>query len=613
MDRNQIIGFTLIGVLFMVYIFFFGPDPKTETAGVVDSTTITRIIEPNAVAQDTLAKAVLPDSVLTKQFSEKYGIFAAGGTGKEEELVLENKNIQVTLSTKGGNVKKVLLKNYLTYDKRPLYLADENSSKISLLVSTSDNRDINLNDLYFTGQVNKTGDGQSAVFRLPVAEGKYVEQSFVLGAEGFQLDYDIKLVGLNGLLKSTPVVFGWKNKLQKIEYDINQSRDRSTVNFYKVEDGYDNLTETSRSEESEKIDVPVKWVNMKQKFFNSAIIAKNTFSGALVSSRVPGNDTTNIKELDALVLLPVSDLTSGKGNYQYFFGPNEFDVCKNVSVGFEENVNLGWPVIKWINRFVVIPVFHLLESVIGNYGIIIMILVLLLKLVLFPLSYKSYISMAKMKVMKPELDEIKAKFGDDMQKTQAEQMQLYQKVGINPMSGCIPVLLQMPILFAMFSFFPNAIELRQQAFLWSPDLSTYDAVFTWKENIVIFGWNVLDNHISLFTLFMTLSTLVYTWFNNQMSTAVQGPMKAVSYAMPVVFMFVLNSFPAGLSFYYFVSNLVTIAQQLVIKRFVDEDALRAKLDENRKNYQTGNAKKSPFMQRLNDAMKAAEEQKKGKK
>jgi YidC/Oxa1 family membrane protein insertase len=172
MDRNQIIGFTLIGVLFMVYIFFFGPDPKAENKALInDSTAITRIIEPNAVAQDTLAAAVLPDSVLNKQFSEKYGIFAAGGAGKEEELVLENKNIQVTLSTKGGNVKKVLLKNYLTYDKRPLYLADENSSKISLLVSTSDNRDINLNELYFTGQVSKTGDSQSAVFRLPLADG----------------------------------------------------------------------------------------------------------------------------------------------------------------------------------------------------------------------------------------------------------------------------------------------------------------------------------------------------------------------------------------------------------------------------------------------------------
>jgi YidC/Oxa1 family membrane protein insertase len=611
MDRNQIIGFTLIAALFMVYIFFFGPEPQPANKMLIDSSAVTT---QTIHKEDSSKTTAVSDSIINKELSEKYGIFSSGGIGKEEELILENKNLQITLSSKGGNVKKVLLKNYLTYDKKPLYLADEKSSKIFLLITTVDNREIDLNELYFTGKIEKNGDTQTAVFRLPVADGKYVEQSFTLGKEDFQLDYDIKLVGLAGMVKNTPLIFTWQNNLQKIEYDINQSRDRSTVNYYTLDEGYDNLSEASRSEESKKLDSPVKWVNLKQKFFNSAIIAKNSFSGAEVWSRVVGNDSTNIKELDATVLLPMNDVSSDKGKYMYFFGPNEFDVCKNVTIGFEDNVNLGWPIIKYINRFVVIPVFHLLESFIGSYGVIILILVFLLKLVLFPLSYKSYISMAKMKVMKPELDEIKAKFGDDMQKTQAEQMQLYQKVGINPMSGCIPVLLQMPILFAMFSFFPNAIELRQQSFLWSPDLSTYDAVITWKENINLFGWNVLDNHLSLFTFLMTISTLVYTWFNNQMSTAVQGPMKAVSYAMPVVFMFVLNSFPAGLSFYYFVSNFVTVGQQLIIKRFVDEDALRAKLDENRKNYQSGNAKKSPFMQRLNEAMKAQEEiKKKGKK
>ena len=608
MDRNQIIGFSLIAILFMVYIQFFSPKPGPQNKTVIDSTNVQQSI----VSKDTIKPIMLSDSLLNKQNVERFGIFAVGGSGKEEELVLENKNIQVTLSSKGGNVKKVLLKNYFTYDKKPLYLANETSSAISLKVYTADNKEININELYFTGQVNKTADQQSAIFRLPVADGKYVEQSFVLGANGFNVDYDIKFVGLAGMLKNAPAVFNWQNRLQKIEYDINQSRDRSTVNYYTKEEGFKNLTESSRKEESEKIDAVV-WVNMKQKFFNSAFITKSTFPSAEVSSRVVGDDSTDIKELNALVYIPIDELNSGKGHYMYFFGPNEFDVCKNVAEGFEDNVNLGWPVIKWINRFVVLPVFHLLESVIGSYGIIIIILVLLLKTVLFPLSYRSYISMAKMKVMKPELDEIKAKFGDDMQKVQAEQMQLYQKVGINPLSGCIPVLLQMPILFAMFSFFPNAIELRQQSFLWSNDLSTYDAVITWKDNISIFGWNALDNHISLFTFLMTISTLVYTWFNNQMSTAVQGPMKAVSYAMPVVFMFVLNSFPAGLSFYYFISNIVTILQQLIIKRFVDEDALRAKLEENRKNYQTGNVKKSPFMQRLNDAMKAQEEIKKNSK
>ena len=612
MDRNQIIGFSLIGVLFIVYLQFFGPKTTPENATLLDST---KVITQKIAGVDSVAAPVVEavdTSAINKENADKYGVFAIGAAGTEEEIVLENKELQVTLSSKGGNVKRVLLKNYTTYNKKPLYLANETNSAIALKLSTVDNREINLSELYFTGKINKSDTAQSAVFMLQMGNGKSVEQLFTLPNEGFKLDYSIKLNGLDKLVKNLPASFNWKNRLQKIEYDINQSRDKSTVNYYTSAEGLDYLSEASRSLETEKIETTVNWVNLKQKFFNSAIIAKNSFSGAQVSSNVTGDDSTNIKELEATVLMPIADLSSGKGNYMYFFGPNQYAICKDVTEGFEENVNLGWPVIKWINRFVVIPVFNFLASKIANYGIIIVILVLLLKLLLFPLSYKSYISMAKMKVMKPELDEIKAKFGDDMQKTQAEQMQLYQKVGINPLSGCIPVLLQMPILFAMFSFFPNAIELRQQPFLWSPDLSTYDAVFTWKENIMIFSYNLLDNHISVFTLLMTISTLVYTWFNNQMSTAVQGPMKIVSYAMPVVFMFVLNSFPAGLSFYYFVSNIVTILQQLIIKRFVDEDALRAKLDENRKNYQTGTVKKSKFMQRLDDAMKAQEEVKKNK-
>jgi YidC/Oxa1 family membrane protein insertase len=606
MDRNQIIGITLISVLFMVYVIFWGQEPPAENQALLNSATVETLIKEQERTAEAQPQA---DSLVQKLYAEKYGIFAAGGAGREEEVVLENKDIQVTLSTKGGNVKKVLLKNYFTYDKKPLYLIDEQSSKIALNVATADNREINLSELYF----NKSADSavaageQRATFILPVGDGQYVEQVFSLAPEGFQLNYDLNFVGLERLVKKAPIAFNWVNHLQKIEYDVNQSRDRSTVNYYLADGTFDNLTETSRDLETEKLDKPVKWVALKQKFFNSALIAQNSFAGGNVSSKVEGEDTTNIKELETVLYLPIEDVISGKGKYQYFFGPNDFDVCKQVTVGFEENVNLGWPVVKWINRFVVVPVFHLLESFTSNYGVIIIILVILLKLVLLPLSYKSYISMAKMKVMKPELDELKEKHGGDMQKVQAEQMQLYQKVGINPLSGCIPMLLQMPILFAMFSFFPNAIQLRQESFLWATDLSSYDHPIHLGFTIPFYG-----SHVSIFTLLMTVSTLIYTWFNNQMSTAVQGPMKAVSYSMPVVFMFVLNSFPAGLSFYYFMSNVVTILQQMIIKRFVDEDALRAKLDENKKNFLAGNTKKSKFMQRLDDAMKAQEELKKQK-
>ena len=265
---------------------------------------------------------------------------------------------------------------------------------------------------------------------------------------------------------------------------------------------------------------------------------------------------------------------------------------------------LGWPVINLVNRFITVNVFDWLQGVISSYGVIIIILVLLIKLLLFPLSYKSYVSMAKMKVLKPELDEIKARTGDDMQKAQAEQMKLYQQVGINPLSGCIPLLLQMPILLAMFNFFPNAIELRQQSFLWAPDLSSYDSVATLPFSLPGYG-----NHVSLFTILMTASTLVLTFYNNQ-TTTVAGPMQSMSYIMPVVFMFILNSLPAGLSFYYLVSNVVSIIQQQVIKRFVDEGSLRQKLDENK--VKNANKKKTGFAARIEDAMRLAQENQKEK-
>jgi YidC/Oxa1 family membrane protein insertase len=254
---------------------------------------------------------------------------------------------------------------------------------------------------------------------------------------------------------------------------------------------------------------------------------------------------------------------------------------------------------------VIFPVFHFLTGIISNYGLIIIVLVILLKLVLAPLSYRSYLSMAKMKVLKPDLDQIKEKHGDDMSKVQAEQLKLYQSVGVNPISGCVPVLLQMPILFAMFYLFPASIELRQQPFLWADDLSTYDSLIRLPFAIP-FG---VGDHISLFTLLMTISTLVYTWQNNQISS-VQGPMKSMSYIMPVIFFFVLNSFSAGLTFYYFVSNLVTFGQQALIRRFVDENKIKLLLEENRKKNVAGTGKKSKFMSRLEDAMKASEEAKK---
>jgi YidC/Oxa1 family membrane protein insertase len=316
------------------------------------------------------------------------------------------------------------------------------------------------------------------------------------------------------------------------------------------------------------------------------------------------SDTSVVKRANINVFFPTKDLAGGGATYSFYFGPNDYQTIGHVAEDFAQNVYLGWPPVYWINKFVIFPVFHFLTKGITNYGLIIVILCILLRIVLLPLSYRSYLSMAKMKVLKPELDEIKEKFSDDTSKVQQEQLKLYQQAGVNPISGCIPILLQMPILFAMFYLFPNSIELRQQSFLWAEDLSTYDSILNLPFTIPFYG-----SHVSLFTILMTASTLIYTWQNNQLSS-VQGPMKSMSYIMPVVFMFVLNTFPSGLSFYYTMSTLLTFGQQAIIKRFVDEGKIKRIMDEHRRTMAAGGGKKSKFMSRLEDAMKASEEARK---
>jgi YidC/Oxa1 family membrane protein insertase len=310
-----------------------------------------------------------------------------------------------------------------------------------------------------------------------------------------------------------------------------------------------------------------------------------------------------------MVDIPLNNFSEESGDYTYYYGPNKQNTLKKVAPGFEENLYLGWPVVKWINKYVIITIFTFLEKYFSSYGVIIIILVFIIKLLLSPLTYKSHISMAKTKALKPELDELKAKYGDDAKKMQSEQMKLYSQVGVNPLSGCIPMVLQMPILFAMFQFIPHAIELRHRSFLWATDLSTYDSILSWSAEIPLIS-QFYGNHVSLFTLLMTVSTILYTWINSQSTAQMQGPMKSMQYFMPVIFMFVLNKFPAGLTFYYFVSNIVSFGQIAVIRKFVDDTKIRAILDENK--LKNKDKKKSTFQARLEGAMKASNGAKKTK-
>ncbi|WP_460892550.1 membrane protein insertase YidC [Rufibacter soli] len=602
MDRNSAIGMGLIAVIILVYSIFFMKGPEQKGPETKKATSAA------SMAPDSSSVASTPadDSLANAQRTAQLGEFGALATGQNQNVVLENKELKVTLGSKGGKVEEVELKNYKTWDQKPLVLFDTKSSRQEFTFQTKSGRTIKLSDLYFqpsavANLTVKDKPARSVTFVAQVAPGQSIEQVYTLQDDSYQVGYQLNFRGMDALVAQQPVLLTWIDELKRLEKDIKQNRNHSTLNYYTVEGSFDKLSASSADPETEKLEEPVKWVANKQNFFTAAIIADNGFANAEVSSKFNAEDTTQVKTLQSKLSIPVQDVLSGKGHFSYFFGPNDYDILKRVTDEFDRNLELGWGIFAYVNKYLIIPAFDFLEDFIGSYGIIIILLVLYIKLLLSPLTYKSYISMAKMKVLKPEIDAIKEKHDGDMQKTQAETMALYSKMGVNPMSGCIPMLLQMPILFAMFNFFPNSIELRQEPFLWAHDLSTYDVFAMLPFTIPFYG-----NHVSMFTLLMTASTILYTWSNNQVST-VQGPMKFYSYLMPIIFMFVLNSFPAGLSFYYFVSNIVTFGQQALIRYFVDEGKIRKNLED----YQEKNKGKEPkggFQKRIQDAMKAAAEQ-----
>jgi YidC/Oxa1 family membrane protein insertase len=593
MDRNSAIGLTLIAALLLVYFYWFSPKPQPESSKPVVTGS------PAATAPDTVsAEEVTPDSVL----ASTYGDLSFFARGSENISSVETEDLRLAFSSKGAIIREAELKNYKTYSQEPLKLIAPERTVFSLIANYK-GKEIDLYDLYYTPAKTKNGDTTVVTFALQLSDGAFIKHIYSIPDKGYEVGYRIEQRGMGEQFSGEHLTFQWHDKILPLEKDLQDTRNNSTVTYFEVNDGFDYLSERSTGTEIETFAEPLKWVSIKQKFFLGSIIARNQFAGGEVSTVTNESDPSIVETARIKLFIPKTSVIGGESNFKFYIGPNDYQEIDVVATDFEKNVYLGWPPVFWINKFVIFPVFHFLTGFISNYGLIIIILVLLLKMVLAPLSYRSYLSMAKMKVLKPELDEIKEKHGEDASKVQQEQLKLYQQVGVNPISGCIPVLLQMPILFAMFYLFPASIELRQQPFLWAEDLSTYDSIIQ-LPFVIPFG---VGSHISLFTLLMTVSTLVYTWQNNQLSS-VTGPMKSMSYIMPIIFMFVLNSFSAGLTFYYFVSNLVTFAQQAIIRRFVDEQKIKVILEENRKkNLSGGGGKKSRFMSKLEDAMKASEE------
>ncbi|AFK01869.1 Membrane protein oxaA [Emticicia oligotrophica DSM 17448] len=605
-DKNQLIGIVLLMCMWAGYMYFMPQTPPEQPAKVAQKTEAKTIATPNVSNDTTALKAA-------------FGDFASAAVGTAQDIVIENQDAKFTFNTLGGSIKEAVLKNYSTYadfqkgTKNPLVLFDSKSSNMSLEVQTNKGK-VDLKKLYFTSDskptIVKEGDSTKVSFRLNLGQNQYIEQVYTIKGQGYTIDYDLNFVGVDALVQNQPVRFFWQDNLKVLEHDIAENRKSAQINYWNAkEDDFDDLGANSAGNADVTLEDPIKWFSFKQKYFVTGFVSKNQpLSGAKLRALTPENSQDVVKTVEIDANLAVSDLKTGKGNFRFYFGPNDYDLVKVVADGFHRNVYLGYDFVKPINRFIFVPLFKLAESFISNYGLLIIVVVLVLKTILTPLIYKSYISSAKMRILAPELAIIKEKVGDDQVKMQQEQMKLYQQVGVNPLSGCVPMLLQMPILMSVFFLFPNMVMFRQKNFLWASDLSTYDYPISWATNLPLIG-----NHISLFVVLMTISSLAFTYYNNQITPDQPGPidMKKMSYVFPLVFFFVLNSFPAALSFYYLVSNVVTIAQQQIVRRFVDEDKIRKILDENRTKFKSNPPKKGKFAQFMENQVKMAEENRKG--
>ncbi len=618
MDKNQAIGFVLMAALLMVYFYFFAPKPIEQPAGAVTDTvqTITSqkpIITPdNSIKKQKVEKEPELELDSADLENEKFGIFTSVLTGNEKDIVLENNLIKINYSTKGGLAKVASLKEYDDFQfNTPLVLLDEESSSQKFMISTNYGN-INLGDLYFKSEKKNRDDTVQLIFTADLGSNKYIRHIYELGPDSYAISHKFIISGFENEIAGNKVSMLWDNYVKRLETDIEYNRAYTQINYFLASGSMDELSSRSADKEEATFTEPVTWISFKQRFFTTGYIFNKPITSGYISAEYNELDTITSKYCKVMVDIPLSNFSEEAGVNTYYYGPNKLNILKKVAPGFDKNLYLGYPVVKWINKYVIITIFTFLEKYIGSYGIIIIVLVFIIKLLLSPLTYKSHISMAKTKALKPELDELKKKYGDDAQKMQSEQMKLYSQVGVNPLSGCIPMVLQMPILFAMFQFIPHAIELRHRSFLWATDLSTYDSIISWSGDIPLLT-SVYGNHVSLFTLLMTVSTIMYTWINSQSTAQMQGPMKSMQYFMPIIFMFVLNKFPAGLTFYYFVSNLVSFGQIAVIRKFVDDTKIRKILDENK--LKNKDKKKSKFQARLEGAMKASEnaKHKKGKK
>ena len=630
MDRNQVTGWVLIVLIVIGFVYFQSKEAEElaleekEAKVRLDSTNAAQGIvnqevqefrDPELSENSLSDPSKLPDTVnsttqldslkqaiITEQLKSQFGIFSGAVSGVDQEIVLENSKIKLFISTKGGFIKKAVVKNYQTYkgyigetsEDLVLFSGDSSYYQVNF---QHQGRSLNTRDFYFTPSSTKDlkviDDGKevSLTLKLLSSTGGYMEYVYKLKADDYMLDFDVNIVNLDRDLTGVnkALEFEWEQVAPSQEKSLQLQRQNATVFYYSDDQGRDWLGEGADFKE-ETPEEALKWISFKQQYFSSVLIAKNSrITGSMLKAQYSDEDDSYVKRFATTFPIEMSSNVSNK--YGLYLGPNDYDILDSYEDDhLVEQLNLGVSVFKWVNQFFIYPVFKWLLSTGMGIGLAIILLTFSIKLVLFPITYKNFLSSAKMRVIKPHLEKLNEEHKDaDAMKKQQATMALYKKTGVSPLAGCIPAVLQMPILIALYRLFPTAIELRHQPFLWADDLSSFDSIYTWSADYAV---PFYGNHISLFTILMAISMFFYMRYNQQMTPsagasgggdmqeAIQKNMKVMMNFMPVMMLFMFNGFAAGLSFYYFLANVITIAQTLVIKKFIiNEDKLLVKINE----------------------------------
>ncbi len=620
MDRNTVIGLFLIFALFITWNYLTAPTKEELEARKraqdsiaalqnIDTTTGSQLAT-DIVQADTslLEEAVVEsDSVAQIRKLAEFGPFAAAAEGTEETITIENEVFIVSFSTKGGHISEVLLKNYhkIEEDEKkkeielPLKLLEDEKDRFEYLLPIGNVAGgvVKTSDLFF--QVVEKTD-RKVVLRASAGQGRYFEQRFeITDPQKYVLDYNVKMEGLQGVIDQDAqgIQLHWLNYLDKLEKNTRYERMYSSTYYKEVDDSPTYLSLT-RNDTDNTEDTPVKWVAHANQFFTTSLIADDSFQTGLMDVQGMEEEDADLKRLETRLLLPYSHDRSESVDMTFYLGPKEFSRLRAMGDNLEDVIPFGWSIFGTINRWVVRPIFNFLSTFIGNKGVVILFLTLIVKLSLFPLTYRMLYSQSKMAALKPQLENMRAKFKDDQQKQSAEQMKLYREFGVNPLGGCMPLVLQMPIWFALYRFFPAAIEFRQASFLWATDLSSYDVIARLPFEVPLgFG-----SHISLFTILWAATTLIYTYYNSKhMDMSAANPaMRYMQYIMPIMFLGFFNSYASGLTAYLFFSNLINIAQTLITKNYIiDQEKIKRELEAYRKKPK----KKSGFQARLEEALK----------